>query len=129
MPVPDVDGMPAQSALAFSSWHVDEHPSPLVLLASSHCSGDSTTPSPQSGGGTQTQALEQSPGQAASSAVSHSCVGPVTPSPQTGESAATSPRDALSSRPRIVPSSPVVVHPPASSALENCSESFSLAAL
>ncbi len=34
--VPEVVGTPAQIADVFSSWHVDEQPSPLSVLPSSH---------------------------------------------------------------------------------------------
>src|SRR5579862_1998975 len=39
--------MPSPQRSPVSSVHVDEHPSQLVVLPSSHCSAPHTTPSPQ----------------------------------------------------------------------------------
>src|SRR5215510_3542973 len=49
--VPLTVGMPAQIADVFSSWHVDEQPSPLVVLPSSHSSVPSIVASPQTAAG------------------------------------------------------------------------------
>src|SRR5690349_13478810 len=89
MSVPDVVGTPAQSALAFSSWQDAEQPSPSTLAPSSHSSGRSAAPSPQSGGNTHTHDALQRPGQSGSFPTSQSWVGPTIVSPQTGESAST----------------------------------------
>jgi hypothetical protein len=48
--VPDTVGTPAHSPDAFSSWHVAEQPSPLVVPPSSHSSVPSATPLPHKTG-------------------------------------------------------------------------------